>query len=413
MDVYEDTDTSITIHGSDAVQIGRNITFVISTIPTYGTLIDPSTESPIKNKGESLSTTLVPPYDGGIEIQYVPSEDYFSSDSDVPETFSYYVAATEDIESKSKEASVVLNVINVNDPLELSCPDSYTLTPPEDEKIYQVILNNFGMDDTDLNVDMVRMVISASYGSLTLNQEFANDIDFSSPDICYGQEKWTCEGSGSGDSRMSFVGYPSDILKAIDGMTYVALETGKVDEISLTAYDGAGDNCISNQDHQGSTVRTECFSSTCTFQVSISPQGGGGANENDDGTNSADSGFKMRDFPLYVWLLICGGATAVCCCFCVRRRRAPPPQYLPPPPHYVTPLPYHHPEPQSPKETTTMVKKTKGDGYPTNDNNNFDMNYYDLSEKGSSSGAEVPTECPSPLSQSDSPLKKARSRSSS
>ncbi len=422
MDAHEDTVTSITIHGSDATQIGRSITFVIMTVPTNGTLIDPSTESPITIKGESLSTTLVPPYDGGIEIQYVPLKDHFSSD--ITDIFSYYVAATENMESKSKEVSVIVNIINVNDPpdpLQLSCPDSYYLTPTaDDEKIHEVILTNFGMHDTNLNVDMVRMVISASYGSLTLNQEFANDVDFSSSAICFGQEKWTCEGTGYSDSRMSFVGYPTEILKAIDGMTYVASETGKVDKISLTVYDGAGDNCISNQDQEGSSVRTECFSSTCTFDVLISPQGGGGdANDNGDGTDSDKSGFKMRNIPLYAWLLIFGGAIALCSCFCVRRRmtpQPPPPLYIPPPPHYATPVPYHYPEPQSPKEYTTMIKKTEGHSYPTNDNrnNNTDeINYYDHYEKGSNSGGEAQTECPSPLSQSDSPLKKVCSRSSS
>ncbi len=396
------------------MQIGRNITFVVSKLPTYGVLTDPSTEIPLKNEGKSLSTTLVPPYDSGIEIQYLPLENYFTSEG--PETLSYYVAATEDMESRSKEVSVLLNVINVNDPVEISCPASFYVTLPQEETVHQVTLNNFSILDTDLSMDMVHVVITAERGSLTLNQEFANALDFASGDICFGQEKWTCRGSGSGDSSMSFVGYPSDVLKAIEGMTYVPLETGEVDNVKVTIYDGAGDQCISNQDHEGSAIRTECFSSACSFQVLISPQrsGSDGNDEGNDGNTSEGGGFKMGNIPSYGWVLIFVGITA-CGCFCVKRvcchSRVPPPMqgYPPPHPHYMTPLPYAGL--QIPNDFATTVKKMKDTpGHPKNDNK-FDMNYYDLSEKGRSD--ETPTECPSPSELSDSPLKKVRSRSSS
>ncbi len=396
------------------MQTGRTISFVISTPPTYGILIDASTEEPINYKGESLTTTLTSPYIGGIEVQYLPLDNYFSAD--LPDNFSYYVAATDDIEIKSKEVLVTMNVINVNDPMEISCPESYYSTPSSDETVHQVTFSDFDMNDADLNVDMVRMVITAFYGTLTLNEEDVNYVDFASPDICFGQEKWTCKGSGSGDYSMSFVGYPSDILKAIIGLKYVAVETGKVDKISLTVYDGAGDECISNPDHEGSsTVRTECFTSTCNLQVLISPQGsnGGDGDAGDTGDISAAStGFKMSNFPLYMWLLIFG-ASAICCCFCVKRTfchsRAPQVQYLPSPPYqYTAPLP--SPQLQSPKELPTMENKTKGnqDHQPMK-NNNFDMDFYDHSKKVCNTTA--PTECPSPSSQSDTPLKKVRSNS--
>ncbi len=393
------------------MQTGRKISFVISTPPTYGILIDPSTEKLISNKGESLATTLASPYIGGVEVQYVPLGNYFSTD--LPDNFSYYVAATDDMESKSKEALVIMNVINVNDPMEISCPESYYLTPSSEETVHQVTLNDFDMDDADLNVDMVRMVITASYGTLKLNEEYVNDVDFASPDICFGQQKWTCKGSGSGDYSMSFVGYPSDILKAIDGLTYVGVETGKVDNISFTVYDGAGDECISNQDQEGSsTVRTECFTSTCNVQVLISPQesnGGDGDGDSTGNVSAASTRFKMTDFPLYVWLLIFIGS-AICCCFFGKwaccRSRASQVQYLPP--QYMTPPP--SPQLQSLNGFTTTVNKTKGnlDHQPMT-NNNFDLNFYDLSEKVCNTTA--PTECPSPSSQSDTPFKKDRSNS--
>ncbi len=409
------------------MQTARNISFVISTVPIYGVLVDANTETLIKSAGSALSTTLTSPYTGGVELQYLPLDNYFTVD--LPDNFSYYVAATDDMDKRSKEVVVTLNVVNTNDPVELSCPESYYLTPSSEETVHEVTLDDFDIEDVDNNTDLVHVVITASYGTLTLNEEYLNSVDFASPDICFGQEKWRCQGSGSGDSTMSFVGYPKDILNAIDGMTYIGMETGKVDTVSFAVYDGTGDECISHLDQEdNSTVRTECFTSTCNVKVLISPQGISAGGDGGDGGDSsaASTGFKITDFPLYAWFLIFGGLTMFCCyglkrC-CCGSRRAPPQQvqYLPPPPpppQIVMTSPLPSPEQQIRKEFTppAMVNTTKDhhqDHQLTKESNkNLDINFYDL-PKTASNTPPPPTECcSSPSSADDTPLKKYHSNS--
>eukprot|EP01084_Bolivina_argentea_P113652 202537_1 len=74
---YEDNATVIELEGHDGIGFERPLSFVISSIPSYGNLIDPLTME-VLNVGDSTVGQSTAPYTQGVEVIYQPEDNYFS-----------------------------------------------------------------------------------------------------------------------------------------------------------------------------------------------------------------------------------------------------------------------------------------------------------------------------------------------
>ncbi len=91
------------MEGHDGIGFERPLSFVISSIPSYGNLIDPLTME-VLNVGDSTVGQSTAPYTQGVEVIYQPENNYFSKPAvrwneiaiDLQgDQFSYYAAVSD------------------------------------------------------------------------------------------------------------------------------------------------------------------------------------------------------------------------------------------------------------------------------------------------------------------------------
>jgi len=102
-------------------------------------------------------------------------------------------------------------------------------------------LNGFKLVDPDLDVDVVRVSITAANSArMTLNKAWLSKLYFNSAFYCAPWSlTWRCTGSGVSDSSMTFVGAPTVVEAALNGMVYRSVTAYISDNITITVFDGS------------------------------------------------------------------------------------------------------------------------------------------------------------------------------
>ncbi|CAM9241370.1 unnamed protein product, partial [Phaeothamnion confervicola] len=316
---YEDGHNRVTLYGHDNGDSPRPIRFAITSLPRYGELFDPVTSRHLA-AGDSLAAGDASPYTAGSAVIYVPRADFFTSPAtawndsaiDVPngDSFEFYVYVTVDPGFRSAPTTQLLAVVNVNDAVEMLCPSvavtdatrsnrsdddgdssggdgkvvvatvsAFGTTPAAElagelSLLDRVQLYNFTVSDKDFGVDAIRVEVTAEYGMLTLNDEHLPALDFNSATYCGRQSAhWGCAGSGDSDRRLSFLGQPADVAAALSGMRYHSYKSDVTDTVNVTLYDGAGGaaGCMDSGTFKTASMRTACYTATCSFAVLASP----------------------------------------------------------------------------------------------------------------------------------------------
>ncbi len=285
--VSENTDTIIEFTGHDKIGSERPLRFVISSTPSYGNLIDPDTEQ-VLNVGDSPVGHSTAPYVQGVEVIYQPENNYFSKPTiqwngttiDLPgDQFSYYAVISDNFLTRAQETTEEIEVNNVNDPTEISCPLNtfyvnaigVGLSGMAGSEVHNnsIQISGFSIEDIDLGLDPVVARVSADFGIITLNADYLSKLDFNSQTYCLGPQNWTCEGSGLSDKSMIFVADPYDIQMALNNMTYKGFDPGVTDYISIILYDGATGNCLENEQFTTTSLRSNCTQTHCRVAVEI------------------------------------------------------------------------------------------------------------------------------------------------
>jgi len=247
-------------------------TVVIKSLPTFGTLLtttDMSGESLPIVKGDNLT---VPEGDAGVNISYeainpfyfsVPRSQsltafYFTSDSFIYLTESRHVATGELV--KSRTVTKRIDVRNVNHAPVLNVPyQAFNLTAPEyiqDSPF--AIINGIAVHDVDNNVNKVRVDVSATNGTLSINNEFRSLADFD----CRSSQGWQCQGRGVQDQSMTFLADPSHVEYILHDLRYTSFDISNSDVISLRILDGIGPDCLGDDEQAfGVSVDGNLYSS--------------------------------------------------------------------------------------------------------------------------------------------------------
>ncbi len=315
---YENTDAIIKLMGHDGIGFERPLSFVISSTPSYGNLIDPSTNE-VLNVGDSPVGRSTAPYAQGVEVIYQPMKNYFSkpitrwngTSIDLQsDQFSYYAAVSDNLLARAQETTEEIEVTNVNDRTEISCPlDTFyvnalsvvglsRMAGSEDNNSVQI--SGFSIEDVDLGLDPVVASVSAEFGVITLNADHLSKLDFNSQTYCLGQQNWSCEGSGLSDKSMTFIADPYDIQMALNNMTYKGFDPGATDYISITIYDGASGNCLENEQFSTTSLRPDCTDTHCRVAVQIAEYHAPGSGVGSDTTEESFLGLKNAPTQLLI-----------------------------------------------------------------------------------------------------------------
>ena len=190
-----------------------------------------------------------------------------------PESFTYRILAvdrkTREIFNISKSIVQHIFVLNVNDKPTLSTPK--LATPIEGQSTVgstrMFTIDNFRLQDIDMNVDKVRVTMWANNGSLYLNEEFIELADFNDCASRYAYKEfsnWKCRGRGRSDRNMTFVAQPDDVNKLLNGMVYSPYYGDNDDYITIEIFDGQDGDCLVEAEHvtfgnNVSSVRNGCF----------------------------------------------------------------------------------------------------------------------------------------------------------
>ena len=148
-------------------------------------------------------------------------------------------------------AAGALQVYAANGPSSAASPSILTVT-------------GFTLSDPDLGVDPIKAVVT-SRGLVTLNPAHTAALDFNSQRYCLAgtsSARWTCQGDGTDDTTMAFLGAPADIAAALNGLTYMSTRPHTSDLINVTLYDGAGGACLDDAQVRGCPA-WKCWRSPC------------------------------------------------------------------------------------------------------------------------------------------------------
>jgi hypothetical protein len=311
--VFEDTDTLIQLYAHyEHGDIGP-IRLVLSEDPLYGSLWDPLTGLRLES-GSSPMQESAYPYEDGIDIISRSLPNYFSSPgahwngtpiaSIRTDSFSYYPVSANDEASRGADAYEELMFVNVNDATGLECPTDYlsvraigTSPAPDGEgQVDELLVAGFDVTDLDLEVDIVRVNVTSKYGLISLNPAFVGNLDFNSASFCFAQGNALCQGSGSSDGSMAFLGTPSDVKMALDGLKYQTYTPAVKDTVIITIYDGAGGQCLASQKFKGKSARPGCLISSCSFEIDVAPLPA------DADATISGSIFRLPQLPLQLWI---------------------------------------------------------------------------------------------------------------
>lgn len=90
--------------------------------------------------------------------------------------------------------------------------------------------------------------MKCAYGKFSINASTTttlDELDFSSDGYCLIGQELTCKNAyGEGFSETVFLGPPSAVARALNGLQYWSNSKNYKDECSVTVYDGAGGDCM-------------------------------------------------------------------------------------------------------------------------------------------------------------------------
>lgn len=266
--------------------VQRDLYFKILSVPQHGILKDSATGK-VLGAGDVLSTPATAPYTNGVSVLYLSDKYYFNSPSKAWDgspldgsADSFYFQAQEgvNVSVRSYPVSQEVVVLNLNNPtfINFSQP-SYSIyaigaSSKDTTLLDYAIVRGVNLTDYDLNVDLVRVTIQATYGMVTLNQAHINDIDFNSQKYCFVTGTgWSCKGTGYNDRYMSFVAAPRNASAVLEGMRYSCRKPNVVDELTITIFDGQGEGqCLKESQFTTYSNRSSgCLISTATLTVEV------------------------------------------------------------------------------------------------------------------------------------------------
>lgn len=271
----------------DHSQYGHRLCLTIDKSSMYGTLQDIETNLTV-DSGFTIQKTLMPSeYSIGFPIKYISHAHFFSYPMSkfngdpilgiVNDSMTVTTAAcdSKQIASTSKEIHIIVQ--NVNDPTNITyhpLKSPLTVYPSgstsSNSNPSQIMLQRIQIFDPDLDVDIIRVKIDTINGGLiTLMTSIIPKLDFISFTYCYGQIAWQCTGDGYDDSSMSFVGLPSDIEIALNGMQYQNPYPDVTDYVEIILYDGEGGECLSKTQLGSGSIRNGCFTTRLNITVKV------------------------------------------------------------------------------------------------------------------------------------------------
>ena len=324
---HEDNDVAslVSIYGNDANK--RKIIYQVISTPRKGIIYDIGNPTIPMKESDVLSQRSSFPYNEAAKLLYKSIPGWFSIPDSMAngtllgirqDSFTFKTIALDADGQPGQDASLpvehIVKVINVNDPPVFDVSETqltvyatssllseddfcWDLSKPE-TCFCAVRLRNVSLLDMDLNVDRIRIDISANIGFLSLN---ADDLHLADFNTCMNRTGyWNCEGSGTNDQKvskrihqfeflishfrlitlnqMTFLSQPDDVERLLSRMTYRSFATG-TDEIQITIYDGLGDECPNEEEHRvrydesgkasSSSIHPSCYIVSKTIPVVI------------------------------------------------------------------------------------------------------------------------------------------------
>jgi hypothetical protein len=177
------------------------------------------------------------------------------------ETFSYRVLVVDydqEVLAMSTNVSQQLAVLHVNHRPVIKPPHTKTRLSNEEyggsiarpgERIEGVQV----IDDTDKDIDRIRVDLWVSHGALVLeNHEIADftTCRLNEREALLEEATWGCHGSGKMEHNMTFVATPSNASTVLSDIVYHGFRVNQADELVIRIYDGTGGSCLSIQEHQ-------------------------------------------------------------------------------------------------------------------------------------------------------------------
>ena len=285
---YEEEDCEIYLYGEAISESLPTMWFTITGAPLYGSLID-ARNGDFVQIGSVLSKRVRHPYDDGVLLLYRPPIDFFNDPAvtwtGIPlpdnntEAISFYASISEgDAALSSQTAYQGILVTNVDDETSITCLEGYTYevlatrTDTEfnatDRRPDRLVVANISLSEIDKNVDPVRVDIEIDTGVVTLNSEYRDRLSFDFA-CSGGSSTWICWSEPILQSKMTFIGTPSDVENSLNEMTYLSRYRHINDNVSITIYHGSGGSCMSPGGFTTTSVREGCVTSSCKMRVKV------------------------------------------------------------------------------------------------------------------------------------------------
>lgn len=311
----EDTESRINVYSQDSAESRRNVTIVISGVPENGALLRLSTNDTLV-PGDILDANCTVNNTCIAALAYRPDRNYFNSPTckwsgdavdEIPgaEYFSFYAVSTNTGQYSNEEVQEI-RVINSNDPSDVQCPQEPHHVEAIGASAYAndafvpldtVVIGGILMVDPDKGVDVVKVKVSASFGLISLNEDYISLLDFNSIAYCYERDVLQCLGSGTSDRVLVFVAEPRHAQMALNGMVYQSVMSDVTDVINITVLDGSNGDCFGDAQFQAGSIHQRCWRASCTLTVSVG------------GRESALKHVLTSDLSAQVWI-----SAGISCC---------------------------------------------------------------------------------------------------
>ena len=292
----QDEHSLLTLGGIDVSGLGRDLFIRVLRFPSNGTLYaaDIGVNASYKPGAElslaaaEASIPIVSSYNLGAPMFYrgnVFSVPLYTADipsaripSALPDSFEYEVFSSDG--SRSVSVTQQVEVRNVNKPTELSFTLDTQAWPlghirvhavglvPADGVPSSAEITGFSLPDPDLSADLIRVRLQSQQGGkMSLGKSALPHLIFIGS-RCRGT-RWQCIGSGDTESTMDFLATPYWAESALNGLTYRSTREEIWDNITLSVYDGAGGNCLDNNQGSASLRFGQCHIRSVHWPVEV------------------------------------------------------------------------------------------------------------------------------------------------
>jgi hypothetical protein len=230
---------SFYLKGEDRSGFNRTLNIKVNGISRHGRLF--SDKGELLENGDLIPGDIWHPYQNGLLVKFISNKDFFNEpysserrSLDCSITFSVIapsIHAENETFVESLPERQIIRVVNANDSPTLYIPysekkvetfSSLSWDSNECSNGYvtvrckcKLVNNDIKVNDVDGNMDFVRVDVSSSHGIMSLNEVHLNKTDFTS---CSNRSQlgtnedifWNCQGSGSGDQKVSASSFEVD-----------------------------------------------------------------------------------------------------------------------------------------------------------------------------------------------------------